>query len=146
MATLCNDLVIFLLFLSLHHACNARKLGVVMNKELSESGLLPANKVLDPSTSHWSNEVDLTRKLIHKGTMKVQDDQYQRSRIENNKSSSIEGALVKTHMGSSSSSTGSQRETLVSVPWKLPHKKKGKRQPWIDLDYSPPKTHPPVHN
>lgn len=32
------------------------------------------------------------------------------------------------------------------VSWKVPHKKGGQPQPGFNLDYLPPKTHPPVHN
>lgn len=34
-----------------------------------------------------------------------------------------------------------------SVTWKLPKKKQGeKQQPGFNLDYAPPKVHPPHHN
>jgi hypothetical protein len=32
------------------------------------------------------------------------------------------------------------------VSWKLPQKKRGEKQPGFNLDYAPPKTHPPSHN
>lgn len=32
------------------------------------------------------------------------------------------------------------------VTWKLPQKKRGEKQPGFNLDYAPPKTHPPTHN
>ncbi|MBA0620502.1 hypothetical protein Godav_006209, partial [Gossypium davidsonii] len=35
----------------------------------------------------------------------------------------------------------------VSVSWKVPHRKHGEKlSGFINLDYSPPKTHPPSHN
>ncbi|KAK6162548.1 hypothetical protein DH2020_002389 [Rehmannia glutinosa] len=37
-------------------------------------------------------------------------------------------------------------ESLTSVSWRVPHKKKGEKEPGFNLDYLPPKTHPPVHN
>lgn len=37
-------------------------------------------------------------------------------------------------------------ETLASVSWRVPRKKRGEKQPGFNLDYSPPKTHPPSHN
>lgn len=37
-------------------------------------------------------------------------------------------------------------ESVDSVRWKVPHKKKGEPEPRFNLDYLPPKTHPPSHN
>lgn len=40
-----------------------------------------------------------------------------------------------------------QAESVDSVAWCVPHKKRGhQQQPGFNLDYAPPKTHPPVHN
>jgi len=39
-----------------------------------------------------------------------------------------------------------KKESLVSVSWRVPQKKRGERHPGFNLDYSPPKTHPPSHN
>ncbi|THG09249.1 hypothetical protein TEA_024045 [Camellia sinensis var. sinensis] len=41
---------------------------------------------------------------------------------------------------------GQTGESHVYVSWHLPHKKQGEPQPGFNLDYEPPKTHPPVHN
>ncbi|KAK8570479.1 hypothetical protein V6N13_003156 [Hibiscus sabdariffa] len=35
---------------------------------------------------------------------------------------------------------------VVSVSWRVPHRKHGEKNPGFNLDYSPPKTHPPSHN
>ena len=43
-------------------------------------------------------------------------------------------------------SSSVQTESLVSVPWAVPHKKRNEKNPGFNLDYSPPKTHPPSHN
>ncbi|XP_048335930.2 root meristem growth factor 10 [Ziziphus jujuba] len=37
-------------------------------------------------------------------------------------------------------------QTVASVSWSVPHKKRGEKQPGFNLDYAPPKTHPPHHN
>lgn len=39
-----------------------------------------------------------------------------------------------------------QKKSPGSVSWRVPHKKRGEHQPGFNLDYSPPKTHPPHHN
>ncbi|EYU31959.1 hypothetical protein MIMGU_mgv11b017236mg, partial [Erythranthe guttata] len=41
-------------------------------------------------------------------------------------------------------SSGATR--VASVSWTVPHKKRGEQEPGFNLDYLPPKTHPPVHN
>ncbi|CAK7347868.1 unnamed protein product [Dovyalis caffra] len=43
-------------------------------------------------------------------------------------------------------SGAAKKESLVSVSWRVPQKKRGERHPGFNLDYSPPKTHPPSHN
>ena len=54
---------------------------------------------------------------------------------------------------STSSLSGADQKTTtrsgqrISVSWRLPRKKRGiQKQPGFNLDYSPPKTHPPSHN
>ena len=44
------------------------------------------------------------------------------------------------------SSGALQTESLVSVSWRVPRKKPSEKNPGFNLDYSPPKTHPPSHN
>ncbi|KAK8718397.1 hypothetical protein V6N13_045632 [Hibiscus sabdariffa] len=38
------------------------------------------------------------------------------------------------------------RKPVVSVSWRVPHRKHGEKLPGFNLDYSPPKTYPPSHN
>lgn len=35
---------------------------------------------------------------------------------------------------------------VATVQWRVPHPKKGEAVPGFNMDYLPPKTHPPVHN
>ncbi|GMI69686.1 hypothetical protein HRI_000637900 [Hibiscus trionum] len=46
---------------------------------------------------------------------------------------------------STSGATGTSKP-VVSVSWRVPHRKRGQKHPGFNLDYSPPKTHPPSHN
>ncbi|TKY66351.1 hypothetical protein E2542_SST09221 [Spatholobus suberectus] len=39
-----------------------------------------------------------------------------------------------------------QPKSLASVSWRVPRKKPREKDPGFNLDYSPPKTHPPSHN
>ncbi|KAF2303482.1 hypothetical protein GH714_018819 [Hevea brasiliensis] len=43
-------------------------------------------------------------------------------------------------------SGSAEKKSLVSVPWRVPHNKRGEKHPGFNFDYSPPKTHPPSHN
>lgn len=44
------------------------------------------------------------------------------------------------------SGTPESDQSVASVSWRVPHKKRGDPEPGFNLDYLPPKTHPPVHN
>ena len=48
--------------------------------------------------------------------------------------------------GPSTASAAVGSERLVSVSWRVPHKKRGEKQPVFDMDYSQPKKHPPSPN
>ncbi|KAK1307347.1 hypothetical protein QJS10_CPA10g00871 [Acorus calamus] len=37
-------------------------------------------------------------------------------------------------------------QSLVTVPWRVPHVRHREQQPGFNVDYDPPKTHPPSHN
>ncbi|MBA0584096.1 hypothetical protein Gorai_014924 [Gossypium raimondii] len=39
-----------------------------------------------------------------------------------------------------------KKNPSVAVSWRVPHKKHDEKNPGFNLDYSPPKTHPPHHN
>ncbi|KAJ8748986.1 hypothetical protein K2173_013425 [Erythroxylum novogranatense] len=38
------------------------------------------------------------------------------------------------------------KESLGSVSWRIPHNTRREKHPGFNLDYSPPKVHPPSHN
>lgn len=98
----------------------------------------------------------------HEGKSGV--DEIAVSKVKCSSSSSKEkgedNTLVKTdHQTEEKSQTLKDRKTLrdiskerkgiegsISVSWRVPHKKRGEKQPGFNLDYSPPKTHPPSHN
>ncbi|KAL2251513.1 UNVERIFIED_CONTAM: hypothetical protein Sindi_2273600 [Sesamum indicum] len=43
-------------------------------------------------------------------------------------------------------SEGGESESLSSVSRRVAHRKSGGKEPGFNLDYLPPRTHPPVHN
>lgn len=62
--------------------------------------------------------------------------------IQNPKQSEVERKqLMKSMKGQSVGD-----ESLVSVSFRVPHKKPSEKQPGFNLDYAPPKIHPPHHN
>lgn len=48
--------------------------------------------------------------------------------------------------GSDAVRTLTKKSVVSSVSWRVPQKKRVEKQPGFNLDYSPPKTHPPSHN
>ncbi|GMI99077.1 hypothetical protein HRI_003577000 [Hibiscus trionum] len=68
------------------------------------------------------------------GTQKLEDaGQVKFKTVEKGKESTTSGPI-----GTS--------KAVVSVSWRVPHRKHGEKHPGFNLDYSPPKTHPPSHN
>ncbi|KAE8726166.1 Detected protein of unknown function [Hibiscus syriacus] len=66
-------------------------------------------------------------------TQKPEDAEVKFKTVENEKENSTSGAI------------GTSRP-VVSVSWRVPHRKHGEKLPGFNQDYSPPKTHPPSHN
>ncbi|XP_040992623.1 root meristem growth factor 10 [Juglans microcarpa x Juglans regia] len=141
-------LLLFLLCLSLH-ACNARHFRAVDNN-------------LEKKITHFSNENDEKMGFEYeisalsnvksspakqhgeakRGSIAVNPsndsttDQKRKETTTNQKVPRVEG---KTPVSV-------QTESLASVSWRVPHKKPSEKNPGFNLDYSPPKTHPPSHN
>ncbi|EEF50332.1 root meristem growth factor 10 [Ricinus communis] len=135
-------LLLFLLCNSLH-ACNARpipattdntnldkkfnqndekKVSVAEKVESSASGIAKEDSIVQTHLLEDNNQTSKDSKAKNKKLMMAKED------IARKSSGSV------------------QKESLVSVPWRVPHKKRGDKHPGFNLDYSPPKTHPPSHN
>jgi len=74
---------------------------------------------------------DVAEILSNESTQKRKE-----TRTSNEKTSKVEGKTPDAV----------QTESLVSVSWHVPHKEHSEKNPGFNLDYSPPKTHPPSHN
>ncbi|BAT97662.1 hypothetical protein LR48_Vigan11g068200 [Vigna angularis] len=113
-------LLLFFLCISLH-ACYARHLNP-LNIKLQEK-------------SHFS--IKLNEGPNKTETRLVGDAEKPRNRRSTNH-----------RVQQDKNGAGVLQKSLVSVSWRVPHNKKKPRQkhPGFDLDYSPPKTHPPHHN
>ncbi|OMP00643.1 hypothetical protein COLO4_12495 [Corchorus olitorius] len=79
----------------------------------------------------------------------IKEESIDKSRSDD--SQKLEDAVqtVKNAKGKGSGAVVVQTNTkksVVSVSWRVPHRKRGEKHPGFNLDYSPPKTHPPSHN
>ncbi|KAJ4839838.1 hypothetical protein Tsubulata_010065 [Turnera subulata] len=54
--------------------------------------------------------------------------------------------IMNDHEQKARNPSGAGKESLVAVSWRVPQRKRGEKHPGFNLDYSPPKTHPPSHN
>ncbi|GMN44693.1 hypothetical protein TIFTF001_013892 [Ficus carica] len=141
-------LLLFLLCLSLH-ACNSRRLGSIANtpqvkKSLffikDDEGKTGVDEIRVSEVKHsrslskerGDDNTPVKTKIEEKGTENLKDGKASRDISKRGgKGSAVASATTKSH---------------VSVSWRVPHKKRGEKQPGFNLDYSPPKTHPPSHN
>ncbi|TKY63675.1 hypothetical protein E2542_SST13554 [Spatholobus suberectus] len=123
--------LLFFLCISLH-ACYARHLSP-LNKKLEEKSHFTVK-------SDEKNGFDSSPRQLNEGNYKteVADSEKPRNRRSTNH---------RLHKAMGKASGALQTESLVSVSWRVPHNKKARQKhPGFDLDYSPPKTHPPHHN
>ncbi|PON47295.1 hypothetical protein PanWU01x14_245440 [Parasponia andersonii] len=149
MSITCSCLLLFFLLCLSLDACNARRLGRVLDKEPEgknhqfssenreeyyksgvddirvQPNVVKSSSSMEAQTSHDKTPYDLkdmTRKTL-KGRSKDEE-----------KGKGWDAVRTST------------KSSVVSVSWRVPHKKCGEKQPGFNLDYSPPKTHPPSHN
>ncbi|XP_077242362.1 root meristem growth factor 10 [Tasmannia lanceolata] len=136
-------LIVLLLSLSLH-ACNARHLGAIHKVSIKDS-----------------EKMKFDKKLIQEKPVQLLPEEFQKQNHQQiNEEGAINGrlggsslkktkdmkALPKQIEATSGKFSGVVRiESLVTVSWRIPHDKHGEH-PGFNLDYSPPKTHPPSHN
>ncbi|XVF33532.1 hypothetical protein REPUB_Repub17cG0176800 [Reevesia pubescens] len=120
------------------HACCARRLGAVDNKNIKLEKKLLHFSIKAKSTSlkeiQSIKEESIEESHADDDTQKLEDiaDQVKSKSLQNEKEKAP-GAVQAN-------------KSLVSVSWRVPHRKRGKKHPGFNLDYSPPKTHPPSHN
>ncbi|KAJ8900396.1 hypothetical protein K2173_025036 [Erythroxylum novogranatense] len=115
-----NCLLLLLLFLSLH-ACNARRIEKrfqISNQNNRKDASVPSKEELSSSNVQVASKTD--------------------SRIDQNDRETSKDSKRKVG--------AVQKESPVSVPWKVPQNTHREKHPSFNLDYSPPRTHPPSHN
>ncbi|KAE8038694.1 hypothetical protein FH972_011173 [Carpinus fangiana] len=121
-------LLVLLLCFSLH-ACNARHLPAADDHKRLEKS--------DHEKTGSDKISALSKVQAFFSKQNVDSTQKGKETKTNQKTYKSEG---KT------SSDAVETESLVSVSWHVPHKEHSEKNPGFNLDYSPPKTHPPSHN
>ncbi|XP_011033544.1 PREDICTED: uncharacterized protein LOC105131996 [Populus euphratica] len=130
------------------HACNARPLAdidkkpekkfqIISNQTSSDEKEISVT-IVSQADSSSSNEFGAAKEDSIAKTDQL-DDNAQKLKDPKAKQESISDEKVKD-------SGAAHKEPLVSVSWPVPQKKRGETHPGFNLDYSPPKTHPPSHN
>ncbi|KAF8379248.1 hypothetical protein HHK36_028680 [Tetracentron sinense] len=145
-------LFFFLLSLSMH-ACNARHLGVIdkeSGRQLDLSGKDVEKARLDNTSvpskmkpSSLFEELGMQPEGAANGESMI-DESWGGASTQKSKRS--EGLLKEVDNKEGTISGVVQMESLVSVSWPVPHDKGRDHDPGFNLDYAPPKTHPPSHN
>ncbi|XP_073158884.1 uncharacterized protein [Henckelia pumila] len=140
-----------LVLLCSFHACNARSLGVV-NKEPTQDHF------------HSKRQENNAGKLNDTGVLSQHDKQYSSlPKVSEGAKKEYKSKDVIMVNSANSKDGGNKddpkakgdqihvpdsgkNESLASVSWKVPNKKREDPEPGFNLDYLPPKTHPPIHN
>ncbi|XP_010264248.1 PREDICTED: uncharacterized protein LOC104602315 [Nelumbo nucifera] len=130
-------------------ACDARHLrGIVLlesrsqvrlsGKDLEKEGKLDKTSIPSTTKLHLPEENQRPKQEAENGETRM--DKCREGASTHEKSKGSDASLKKVKI-----SGAVQTESLVSVPRRVPRKKSG-QYPGFNLDYSPPKTHPPSHN
>ncbi|KAJ9188480.1 hypothetical protein P3X46_003836 [Hevea brasiliensis] len=128
-----------LLCLSLH-ACNARRIATADQKfHISNQNDEKKVSVTVPMESSSSNEPAGAAKEDS-----IAETHHLDGYAQKLKNSKPKQKLMAEENAKNSGSA--EKKSLVSVPWRVPHNKRGEKHPGFNFDYSPPKTHPPSHN
>ncbi|CAN6562612.1 unnamed protein product [Malus baccata var. baccata] len=159
-------LLLFLLCLSLH-ACNAGRLGAVQKKSDNKFHIIKKSTKargsdhsipVVPMMKSFSSKPSLDH--VEKGestVLQTQSDSINTKEPKQTKTNDdLKAKSRKNTKGSASASGASvdhpitsrhDKSSFVSVSWCVPrNKRRVQKQPGFNLDYSPPKTHPPSHN
>ncbi|KAL3616510.1 hypothetical protein CASFOL_039900 [Castilleja foliolosa] len=141
MAPIMSSLVMVLLCISSHlYKCNARSFGV-LHKDVEEKTrplfTKDNDEKLHPSRVSTQPEEKSSMPNGTKDAKEKNINEKEKMMINSDPSILDESAKVlDTTKGDSRS----------YVSWRVPHKKRGEQEPGFNLDYLPPKTHPPEHN
>ncbi|CAK8575116.1 unnamed protein product [Lathyrus sativus] len=135
---------VFLLFLCFSfHACNAGSRNLISLDNKMEKKLNFSLKIVE------KNGFDSSQMKVNEGDNKMKINEFvgDSEKSKNRKSTNRRMLKGVRKVSVSVSVHGLQTKSHVSTSWRVPHKKKhSEKHPGFNLDYSPPKTHPPSHN
>ncbi|GAV71792.1 hypothetical protein CFOL_v3_15281, partial [Cephalotus follicularis] len=140
--------LVFLLCFSLHGS-HARRLGVIDRKLENKSRFSNKNvdkENIDSISKLPKGRASLTKELEATKGYSVPDTwAYNNAQKQNDPPKAKQKILNEKEIVTKSSGVNKSKR-LVSVSWRVPHKKRGEEKPDFNLDYASPKTHPPSHN
>ncbi|KAJ7962121.1 Synaptonemal complex protein like [Quillaja saponaria] len=137
------------------HACNAtaRHLCSAFDKNLHKEinfsikigeikGFNSLSKQHGVKHRDHNNNEDITHRLQLANANEKMIEDTKSTKAVHNRAKKVDGIKRST----SGALKSSHDQSLVSVSWRVPYQKPGEKNPAFNLDYSPPKTHPPSHN
>ncbi|OIV89515.1 hypothetical protein TanjilG_20326 [Lupinus angustifolius] len=125
--------LLFFLCISLH-TCNSRYLSTQDKKHEKKSHF--------PIKNEENNGVDFSQKQLRV----MSEGNKMETGLVAQKPKKVRRTKHKVHKAMRKDPGALKSESLVSVSWRMPHKKPSDKNPGFNLDYAPPKTHPPSHN
>ncbi|PKI71813.1 uncharacterized protein LOC116209083 [Punica granatum] len=143
-------LLLSLILLSLL-VVDSRRLGSADQKEHLKRSATSSIKVGEKMRSQESHR-NVTRKekpLPKEKGMNAADSTGKSSPfdVKTEEIYTTEGTKSTVIGSKTKASTGNAQDgSLVIVSWRVPRQKTSEKHPGFNLDYSPPKTHPPSHN
>ncbi|KAK4414657.1 hypothetical protein Salat_2878700 [Sesamum alatum] len=143
MSIIVSCLLLVLLCFSFN-ACNGRSLGLVVKDEKPAAAAAETQH----SVTKKNEKVKSSRVSIQLGEMKssIPDASKNAMRFEEIKVKSESNEPGKRIQAKGEGTAQNESSLATHVSWKVPHRKRGEQEPGFNLDYLPPKTHPPVHN
>lgn len=123
------------------HACHGRRILVDEKKATKNLNFFKKDEVKEVSGVPKTMKPE----LMSSKEVGVQREESLTSETHknNNKFKDPKTSLNKKKV----SSLNQMKESLGSyTSWRVPHRKRGEHNPGFNLDYAPPKTHPPAHN
>ncbi|GLT39566.1 hypothetical protein SLA2020_137500 [Shorea laevis] len=130
-------ILLFILCLSLH-ASHGRRLAVY-EKKLAKK-LHPSIRASERNDEKVSGVPKMKHKLSKEAGVPKEEGKKETSESPKLKDGRAKEQKMKTL------SSSRMVESLDAVSWRVPHMKRGEKNPGFNLDYAPPKTHPPSHN
>ncbi|KAI4354814.1 hypothetical protein L6164_003648 [Bauhinia variegata] len=135
-------LLLFLLCISLH-ACHARPLGTFDKKLEKKIHISIKNDDEKKGLDSPPKQLGLLKNGENGGETRLDATNTQKPKVDRR---SIKLRVLKVKEKAILSGASRTNKSHASVSWRVPHKKTGEKNPGFNSDYSPPKTHPPIHN